>query len=407
MNRRNILILTASHLCRNPRVVKEATALGTAGHEVMVLTISAQERFELIDRELIRDLPFRRLLLNYTAGTVGNRAADFLQRGATWLARHLCSEWGIETAQALGPASALLHRARAVPADLTILHTEIPIWAAQHLVRDGRRVAVDVEDWYSEDLLFADRQSRPIHLLRAAEKFALQHCAYASATSQSMADALVKAYGCPPPHVIRNTFPLQPRARSHEPGPNAIPRFIWFSQTIGPGRGLELFFAAWNRTRHPSHVYLLGDERPGYREKIMSRLPAARRTQVHFIPLVAPDELPHKLAEFDLGLALEPHLPLNRDITITNKILQYMNAGLAVVASDTAGQQEVMKIAPDCGLLVSAHETTDFARQLDTLLGNPARLRAAQLAARSAAEREFCWEKDTPRLLAAVEQAVS
>lgn len=241
MNRRNILILTASHLCRNPRVVKEATALGTAGHDVTVLTISAQERFELIDRELIRDLPFRRLLLNYTAGTVGNRAADFLQRGATWLARHLCSEWGIETAQALGPASALLHRARGVPADLTILHTEIPIWAAQHLVRDGRRVAIDVEDWYSEDLLFADRQSRPIRLLRAAEKFALQHCAYASATSQSMADALVNAYGCPPPHVIRNTFPLQPRSRSHEPGPNATPRFIWFSQTIGPGRGLELF----------------------------------------------------------------------------------------------------------------------------------------------------------------------
>lgn len=83
-----------------------------------------------------------------------------------------------------------------------------------------------------------------------------------------------------------------------------------------------------------------------------------------------------------------------------------MNAGLAVVASDTAGQREVMKIAPDCGLLVSAHETTDFARQLDTLLGDPARLRAAQLAARAAAEREFCWEQDTPRLLAAVEQAL-
>ena len=65
-----------------------------------------------------------------------------------------------------------------------------------------------------------------------------------------------------------------------------------------------------------------------------------------------------------------------------------------------------MKIAPGCGLLVSAHEATDFARQLDSLLGDPIRLRAAlQLAARSAAESEFCWEKDTPRLLAAVERA--
>ena len=220
--------------------------------------------------------------------------ASFLQRGATWLARHLCGEWGIETAQALGPASALLHRARAVPADLTILHTEIPIL--------GRPASCSVTGGASPSTwrigirriccCLPTGQSQPIRLLRAAEKFALQHCAYASSTSQSMADALVNAYGCPPPQVIRNTFPLQLHARSHEPGPNDVPRFIWFSQTIGPGRGLELFFAAWSRTRHPSHVYLLGDERPGYREKIMSRLPAARRANVHFIPLVAPDDLP-------------------------------------------------------------------------------------------------------------------
>jgi glycosyltransferase involved in cell wall biosynthesis len=402
-----ILILTTSHLCRNPRVVKEATTLGAAGHDVTVMTVSMQPRFEVIDRELIAGLPFRRQMLDYSSNTPGARVRGFLQRGATWTARRLCREWGFETAQALGPASALLHRVRAVPADLTILHTEIPIWAAQHLVHDGRRVAVDVEDWYSEDLLFADRQSRPIRLLRAAEKFALQHCAYASATSQSMADGLVNAYGCPPPHVIRNTFPLQPYARSHEPGPNDTPRFIWFSQTIGPGRGLELFLAAWAQTRQPSKVCLLGDVYPGYPEKLLRRLPAARRGDLQFLPLLKPEELPARLVDFDIGLALEPNWPPNKNLTISNKIFQYLNAGLAVVASDTAGQQEVMKIAPDCGLLVSAHETTDFARQLDMLLGDRNHLRTAQLASRAAAEREFCWERDTPQLLAAVERALS
>ncbi|MEJ1971715.1 MAG: hypothetical protein WDM96_04235 [Lacunisphaera sp.] len=91
-----------------------------------------------------------------------------------------------------------------------------------------------------------------------------------------------------------------------------------------------MFFAAWARTTHPSEVYLLGDERPDYRAKLLARLPAARRGDVHFIPLVTPEQLPDKLAEFDIGLALEPRWPLNRNITITNKILQYLNAGLAV-----------------------------------------------------------------------------
>jgi len=403
---RKILILTSAHLCRNPRVVKEATTLGRAGYDVTVMSISVQPRFERMDLELMRGLPFKRVVLDYAAENLSGRITDFIQRGATWAARQACSRLGLESARTLGPAAALLRFARSFPADLTIVHTEIPIWAAQYLIHDGRRVAVDVEDWYSEDLLYADRQSRPIRLLQAAEKYALRHAAYSSATARSMADALVGAYQCPAPIVLRNSFPLQPRSRVDQPAGTGVPRFIWFSQTIGPGRGLELFFAAWARTTQPSEVYLLGDLRAGYREKLLARLPPSRRGDLHFIPLVTPEQLPDKLAEFDIGLALEPRWPLNRNITITNKILQYLNAGLAVIATDTAGQKEVMAAAPDSGLLITAHETSENAQKLDQLLADPARLRATQVAARAAAEREFCWERETPRLLAAVARAL-
>jgi len=402
-----ILILTSAHLCRNPRVVKEATTLGAAGYDVTVMSASVQPRFERMDRELMRGLPFKRVVLDYSSEALTARLVYFFQRSATWVARRLLTGLGWETAQALGPAPALLRFARRFPAALTIVHTEIPIWAAQHLIQDGRRVAVDVEDWYSEDLLPADRRSRPIKLLRHAEEFALRHAAYASATAQSMADALTAAYQCPTPIVIRNSFPLQPNPRAGRPAPTGAPRFIWFSQTIGPGRGLEEFFAAWARTTQPSLVYLLGDERPDYRQKLLDRLPPARRCDLHFIPLVTPDQLPFKLAEFDIGLALEAPTPLSRDVTITNKILQYLNAGLAVVATGTAGQREVLQAAPECGLLVSVQESVQLAAQLDALLADQAKLRRMQLASREAAEREFCWEKDAPKLLAAVAAALA
>ena len=407
MSGKKILILTASHLCRNPRVVKEATTLGAAGYEVTVMSVSMQERFRQMDLALLRDLPFRCEVIDYAGNTPGVRVASFLQRSATWVARQVCRMLKIETAQSLGPAGALLAFARSHPADLTIVHTEIPIWAAQTLLRDGRRVAVDVEDWYSEDLLFADRRSRPLRLLRQAERFVLQHATYASATSDSMAAALADAYGCPRPIVLRNTFPLQPTSRPDRSAGDAPPSFIWFSQTVGPGRGLELFFSAWAKTKNPSHVYLLGDVRPDYRQHLVSRLPESRRADVRFIPLVSPDELPLKLAEFDLGLALEPHWPRNRDITITNKITQYLNAGLAIIATDTAGQCEVMHAAPDCGLLIQAHETTRLAAQLDALIGDRDRLRACQLAARAAAVTQFNWAHAAPRLLTAVDRALA
>jgi glycosyltransferase involved in cell wall biosynthesis len=407
MSRQKILVLSSSHLCRNPRVVKEAATLGAAGHDVTVMSVSAHPRFERVDLELVRNLPFERKVIDYSSGMRAARFASFVARGRTWAARALCSYLRIELAQSLGPASALLQFARAHPADLTIVHTEIPTWAAGHLLREGRRVAIDVEDWYSRDLLFADRRSRPIRLLQRSESFALRNASYASTTSESMAAGLATAYGCPRPIVVRNTFPLQARARTDRPPGKEPPAFIWFSQTIGPGRGLELFFAAWARTKTPSRVYLLGDERPGYREQLLSRLPAERRERVSFIPLVAPDDLPDTLARFDVGLALEPHWPQNRELTISNKIFQYMNAGLALVATETAGQAEVMRAAPDSGLLVQAHETTRSAALLDELVGNPERLRACQSAARAAALAEFCWEKDSRVLLEAVDRALT
>jgi hypothetical protein len=222
-----ILILTASHLCRNPRVVKEANTLGAAGYDVTVMSVSVQERFERIDLELMRGQPFQRQVIDYAAKDISAQTMDFVQRSATWSARLLCRTLKIELAQSLGPASALLRFARSHPADLTIAHTEIPIWAAQYLIRDGRRVAVDVEDWYSQDLLFADRQNRPLRLLRDAEDFVLNHAAYASATSDSMADALAESYRCPLPITVRNTFPLQTQSRMDRPASDGPPGFIW------------------------------------------------------------------------------------------------------------------------------------------------------------------------------------
>ena len=84
-----------------------------------------------------------------------------------------------------------------------------------------------------------------------------------------------------------------------------------------------------------------------------------------------------------------------------------MNAGLALIATDTAGQAEIMEAAPTSGLLIQAHETTRLAAQLDELLGNRDLLRACQISARTAAVTQFNWQHAAPRLLAAVDRALA
>ena len=403
MSRRRILIVSTGPLCRNPRVLKEADTLGSTGFDVTVLTLTDAEQFERYDREILASAPFRKIAIDLRGTGPAARMAALGRRAGTWAGRRL-TRLGWESPLSLGPAWALGRRARALTADLTIVHTELPFCIGTDLLSRGRRVAADFEDWHSRDLLPGAQIGRPVGLLTRTEQTLMRACSYNSTTSHAMANALQKTYGGKPPVVLTNSFPLPPPPVAKALA--AHPAFFWFSQTIGPGRGLEPFLAAWRQMKQPSRLCLLGQVGDSYRSELLASVPPDRRSRLEFLPIVAPDELPGVIARHDLGLALEPSEPANKDLTISNKILQYLGAGLAVVASGTAGQREVLARAPGAGLLVTLGETAELTGQLDTLLTNPRALAAQKAAARRAAEKTYCWEQEEPHLIAAVEGAL-
>lgn len=273
------------------------------------------------------------------------------------------------------------------------------------MLRRGRRVAADFEDWHSEDLLPAARRGRPIGLLRELERTLLLRAAYTSTTSHALSDALAHRHAARPPQVLTNSFPLQ--SDPHAGPPGEPPAFFWFSQTLGPGRGLEAFCDAWGRTTQASRLVLLGQPSPGFAEELLSRLPPAFAARVTLLPLVDPRELPTLIARHDIGLALEQSWITNRDLTITNKILQYLNAGLALAATPTSGQREVLAHAPGAGCLIDPESPATTAATLDEFIRDRSRLAAAQASARAAAERTYCWEHEAPRLVAIVAGALA
>jgi glycosyltransferase involved in cell wall biosynthesis len=405
MSAARILIISNGPLCRNPRVVKEADTLGKAGYDVTVLTVRNHLPSEKHDIELLKNAPYRRETVDMLPGYETPGWMVFLRRLHLWSARKAVRFSKNHGIGALGPAGSLLRRARRLPSDLVIVHNEVPHWVGTRLIRDGRRVCADIEDWHSEDLLPEHRASRPLGLIRKIESDLLHHSVHSTTTSESMAAGLHARYGGKKPHVITNSFPLQT-----SPAPAVCgepPVFFWFSQTIGPGRGLEPFLSAWQQTTQPSKLVLLGELCGNYAQELLARLPPEHRAAVSFRPLVAPHELPGIIARHDIGLALEYRTPANRDLTISNKILQYLNAGLAVVASDTAGQCEVLAHSPEAGIIVQTHETAHFARQLDALLADRESLARRKRAARLLAEKIYCWEHEAPRLVTWVKQALS
>jgi glycosyltransferase involved in cell wall biosynthesis len=397
---RRILIVSGSHLCRNPRVVKEAETLAQSGYDVSVLTLASHEPSIEIDRRIEQSAAFKVSYLNFRNGLIG-RARRLMTR----LAREALIRTGVESPLTLGPAPALLKAARSRDWDLLIGHTEPGLWVASQLIGSNRAVAADFEDWHSEDLPVDQRKGRPGGLLRTTEHTLLNRSDLVMTTSRSLANALAERYAGRRAEVIYNAFPLQGNPRT-EQNALAAPALIWFSQTVGPSRGLEEFLSGWTLSTSNLPLTLLGTVRDGFKDKLFNTVPASKRSLLKFRPAVPPEKLPRLLAKYDLGLAIETANIRNRDLTITNKILQYMNAGLGILATPTQGQKEVLDAYPRAGRWLDLSQPQETAAGLDALSTSPDLIRKMQAAARAGAEERFCWEIQSEKLTRLVQQVL-
>ena len=407
-----IVLISGNSLCHNPRVLKEADALHAAGFSVRVLGAWLDPRLADRDRELMASRAWQfQAVLDFTAC---GASADLCRQRARVRAKlgRLAGRWlRWETPWQLGYATAeLLAAARSAGADLCIAHSEQALWVAERLRRAGRRVGVDMEDWFSEDLPPAARRTRPVRLLKRLERALLCKGHHRTSTSEAMTQALVAEYGCPPPLVIYNAFPWSDRdlldQLRKDRGTSTTPSIHWFSQTLGPGRGLEELLQALPLMRLPVEVHLRGGSGSAPRGWLDDLLPPAVRSRVFTHPLVSNGELLSRIAEHDIGYAGEVRNCRNRDITVTNKILQYLLGGLPVAASDTLGQREIARHAPGAVTLFSAGNPHLLAECLDRM-ACPAALAEARAAALAAARRDYHWEKCAATLVASVRQALA
>jgi glycosyltransferase involved in cell wall biosynthesis len=407
-----ILILIGAHLWTSPRSQKEADALASAGYDVTISGIWFDEVGARRDLKIAAAKPWKfQPALDIRGKTAFGGVRNLAVRARRRLDRELCSRGGWRLADALGyGARELLRAALAHSADLTIVHSEANLWVGSELLSRGRRVGVDFEDWFSQDLLDDERQGRAVQWLQELEGRLLRECAYAITTSKAMSAALAERYGVPPPEVVYNVFPFAERntidGAYTDRRNRAVPSVHWFSQTIGPGRGLEMFFAATRGILTPFEIHLRGRMATNYAERFHRLVPIHVRERLFIHDTVPNDALLSRIAEHDIGLALETSERASRQLSITNKVFQYMQGGLALIATDTRGQAEVFSSQPAIGLMVADNDVTALQTALLALLDDKDRLGRAQRASLDAARQTFCWERQSGTIVCCAQQAL-
>ncbi len=391
--------------------MKEADAFTCAGYDVVVIAANyigwandADKSFASREWRVARTLRF-----GPSAGLLSRTFQVMRRRSARAIMRFGAKRMGIVQAAWHPIAPDLVSAAKSIKADLYVAHyiAALPAAAlAAHV--NGGFCAFDAEDFHLGDYPADIAYDYERGMVRAIEAHYLPQCAYVTAASPGIADAYVRSYGIPLPTVILNVSPCASGPIAATPSGTVVPgpSVYWFSQTIGPDRGLECAVRAIGYARSRPHLYLRGTPAAGYLDHLraVAKLVSAL-DRLHFLPPAPPSEMERLAAKYDVGFVGETGHTINRQIALTNKQFSYLLAGIPVVMSDTPAHRSFANGLGDAVHLYRTEDHVSLSNSLDALFSSATTVAKARAEAWRLGREQFNWEVEQQRLLRCVRHA--
>jgi len=403
-----VCLITTGQPSTNPRLVKEADALMAAGYQVHVVAAHWADWATDMDHAL---LATRHWTVSFVDWRRSHAPALFHRsRARHWVARKAAAVRSLTEVSAAATMSRVGPELRAlamrIPAELYIAHNLGALPAALAAARAyAAKVGFDAEDFHSGQLSGAG-DARAFAFTREVERRFLPRCDYVTAASPGIAEAYRDLCAIRLPVCVLNVFPLSDRPAAFR---RAVPgdpvRLYWFSQTIGPNRGLEdAVRAVALLMPRRIEIHLRGTWQSGYERSLRA---LAADSGVPAECLVAhqpahPDEMVRLAAAYDIGLALEPPVSVNNDILLSNKVFTYPLAGAAVLATRTSGQERVAHDLAGAIAYAAPGDPVALAGALQPWVDNRYALETARAAAWRSAECRFNWDLEKRRFLDAL-----
>lgn len=323
-----VLMLVATSVVTDARVLREAGTLGEAGHAVHVIGKQVPEGAPTPPGVTLSSADPGSGLRPGT-GSLSRRALPLPVRAARWLLlpEHRNRSFRTWAAQAARAAEALQY-------DVVHAHdfTALPVGAA---LAGQRRVPLV----YDAHELWAERQrtGRPTPLQRARERRLEGRLGARAAAvitvGSALADRLRESYGWDHVTVVRNTFEeaSAPRVGVRRP---PTPTAVVYAGRLAAHRELETVSVASSRLPLPVRLVgppdqtWLGQFDPG-RAEVLPPVPAQQVSDL--------------LAEAGLALVTLSDRWGNHRIALPNKLFHAVRAGVPVVASDVGELARVVR----------------------------------------------------------------
>lgn len=380
------------------RILQEARSLIDAGHSVTIMSrpAGAEDTTEEID-----GIP-----VEWVAVRGRDPRFGWLYRLAgVSLGSNFAALWSVLTMRHTFTLRAL-DMAVAAKADVYHSHDlnnlELACTAA---AANGARVVYDSHE------LFTEIGNRWIKLRRRAwmqlERRLIKKVDLVVTVNEFIAAELSSRYGVPAPLVVMNCpdpppdfdpstpYDLLRERLGLAPGRKIVLYQGWMSE----GRGLENLVRCAPMLAGDAAVVFIGY---GDYQQVLERMGSAEAPgRVYFLPAVSHRDLLPYCASADVGLIPYQAVDLNNYYSSPNKLFDYIQAGLPIVASDFPFLRKVIA-TDDLGVVADLSTPESYARAINQVLTLPDSGEQIKANMRRVASR-YTWQSQVRALVVAYE----
>ena len=409
-----ISMLLYNDFVNDIRVHKEARDLAAAGHSVLVIatrTVPGLAEEEERSGYRIRRVPLSagwrtelRGSFNRVArerpGSPAGRAIDAVRRNRlrrAWVSERMRTRFArgaVPLVEAWHPDAVHAH-------DLDVLAP-----AARAAERLGVPLVYDSHElWRANNFLL---KAHPVIRRRwqRMESRLIHRASAVILTEESRAEKIREWYPGVDPIVVMNcqdgkSIP-RTRALRDRLGIGDDRRILLYQGLLHADRGIFVTLDALTELPE-SFVFVAigqGQDAPLLSRRIASRGLSGR---AYHVPAVHHEELTALTASADYGLSLVQNTSLSYYLSAPNKIFEFMQAGLPMVASDVPEVRRIWEEA-DLGERVDPSDPSAVARAVLTLEGDPTRRAAIEANARRLVRERYNWQGQMRNLLAVYER---
>jgi len=323
-------------------------------------------------------------------------ARFLLEKGRQFVSRRLVTTLGYMDPSVLSTRAVELERLlERLDADVYLgynIDTLIPIQRVAH--KKGALTVFDCQEFYSD--MGSWQTEKDKRIIRSIERRYLAQCDLVLAASNQMADEIADAYKIPRPLPLYNAAPTEVQLKSEkEPGFT----LYWRNSTVDLGqRGLGDVIAALSLLPEEIVLHLQGNVPADGGKRLRGMIAANGLSQRVFQHApYAPRDAVKAASRYTVGLCLEQATNRNQLLTVSNKMFDYLMAGLPVIASDLPGLRNVIDSSGG-GLLYQPGNPQDLANKIQRLYTDRSLLKRLAVNARSFALAEGNLENELAKL---------